>query len=55
MYGAMALGPTHDCMQFNVIGKAGARELARALEHNAYITHLNMTVRGGEGGGLSRR
>ena len=43
----MALSGTPDWhdMQGNEIGVNGARELARALEHNTCITHLNVAVR----------
>ena len=48
--GRMALVSTHDCMQLNQIGDDGVRELARALEHNTSIKHLNVRVcRGDEG------
>ena len=42
--GMMTLVSTDDCMQYNKIGEEGARELARALEHNVCITHLEVTV-----------
>ena len=52
MYGSrMALMSTHDCMQYNGIGEVGARNLARALEHNTCITHLDVSVRWGRDGG----
>ena len=35
---------TDDCMQYNAIGEGGARELARVLELNSCITHLNVRV-----------
>ena len=45
MQGAMmARASTHDYFQFNEIGEGGARELARALEQNSCITHLNVSV-----------
>ena len=40
----LALESTHDCMQYNAIGEGGARELARVLELNTCITHLNVRV-----------
>ena len=45
MHGSrMAFVRTHDCMQGNGIGDGGARELARVLEVNTCITHLNIGV-----------
>ena len=43
----------HDYMQDNAIGNAGAQELARGLESNTSITHLNIGVCSGSSGGLN--
>ena len=46
MHGSrIALVSTHDRMQGNSIGEGGARELARALQLNTCITHLDARVR----------
>ena len=40
----MLLSCTHDYMQDNAFGDEGVQELARALEHNTCITHLDVGV-----------
>ena len=49
--GRMALVSTHGCMQAREIGEAGARELARVLERNICITHIDVSVCSSSEGG----
>ena len=44
MHGRTALVRAHDCVQGNAIGDGGTRELARVLELNKCITHLDVAV-----------